>query len=130
MLSLSQSYIFLKNGIHTLLLLFLNLGVHLLSLTSGHFSAVLYLQGLRNNCFCQDSRSDHCAYMFSSIWIFCRSTPSAPIMLFLDNILKSFKESVQTDAIYLDFRKAFNSIAHNELLTKLWCFGIMDNLWK
>ena len=52
------------------------------------------------------------------------------LLLFLDNILKSFKESLQTDSIYLDFRKAFDSVAHNELLTKLWCFGITGNLWK
>ena len=30
----------------------------------------------------------------------------------------------QTDTIYLDFRKAFDSVSHNELLLKLWHFGI------
>ena len=31
--------------------------------------------------------------------------------------------------IYLDFRKAFDSVAHNEILLKLWNFGICNNLW-
>ena len=37
--------------------------------------------------------------------------------------------SSQVDVTYLDFRKAFNSVAHNELLFKLWNFGITGNLW-
>ena len=35
----------------------------------------------------------------------------------------------QTDTIYLDFRKAFDSVPHNELLFKLWHFGITGSLW-
>ena len=34
-----------------------------------------------------------------------------------------------TDTIYLDFRKAFDSVSHNELLFKLWQFGITGSLW-
>ena len=32
--------------------------------------------------------------------------------------------------MYLDFRKAFDSVAHNKLLLKLWKFGICDSLWQ
>ena len=35
----------------------------------------------------------------------------------------------EVDAIYLDFRKAFNCVPHNELLVKLWSIGVTDSLW-
>ena len=39
------------------------------------------------------------------------------------------KQRSQTDVVYLDFKKAFDSVSHNELLLKLWKFGICDSLW-
>ena len=35
-----------------------------------------------------------------------------------------------TDVIYLDYRKAFDSVPHNELLLKLWKRGITGDLWS
>ena len=34
------------------------------------------------------------------------------------------------DVIYLDYRKAFDSVVHNELLYKLWQYGISGDLWN
>ena len=38
--------------------------------------------------------------------------------------------SQQTDAINLDFRKAFDSVSHNQLLSKLKHIGIAGGLWS
>ena len=48
------------------------------------------------------------------------------LLLFINQIFSSFG---QTDVIYIDFRKAFDSVPHNELLLKSWHFGITSNLW-
>ena len=36
----------------------------------------------------------------------------------------------QTDAVYFDICKAFDSVCHNQLLVKLWSAGISGRLWS
>ena len=45
------------------------------------------------------------------------------MFLFLDN--KS-----QVDTIYLDIKKAFDAVSHNEILAQLWSAGIVKNVWN
>ena len=52
------------------------------------------------------------------------------LLLFLSSIFNSFDQRSQTDCIYLDLHKAFDTVPHNELLFKLWSIGITGNLWE
>ena len=46
------------------------------------------------------------------------------LALFSHDILRTMHEGYQTDAIFLDFRKAFDSVPHCRLLTKVRAYGI------
>ena len=50
------------------------------------------------------------------------------LLVFFNTI---FSSPFPIDVVYLDFRKGFDSVAHNELLLKLWKFGITSTgtLW-
>ena len=50
------------------------------------------------------------------------------LLLFTNNLYESFSAKAHSDVIYLDFKKAFDSVAHAELMMKLWTFGITQFL--
>ena len=45
-------------------------------------------------------------------------------------VIEGFESGCDSDMIYLDIKKAFDSVAHEELLFKLWRMGITGTLWK
>ena len=52
------------------------------------------------------------------------------MLVFLNNVYSATSSNLQTDTIYLDFKKAFDRVPHNELLFKLWSIGITGNTWR
>ena len=58
-----------------------------------------------------------------------RST-TQQLLVFLDNVHRILNSNDACDVIYLDFKKAFDSVPHHELLSKIWNIGITGNLWK
>jgi len=48
--------------------------------------------------------------------------------MFADS-LKAIDDHNSTDVVYLDFIKAFDSVLHDKLMSKLWIIGITGPLW-
>jgi len=70
----------------------------------------------------------HNSYSFSMIFLCGRSTTQQ--LLFLNDIYEAAANNTQTDAMYLDFKKAFDTIPHDKLLVMLFSIGITGNLWS
>ena len=48
----------------------------------------------------------------------------------IHEIGQALDKGLESDLIYLDFEKAFDSVCHTKLLVKLECYGICDPLLK
>ena len=51
------------------------------------------------------------------------------LLIFFNLLTNQANNKSSVDVIYLDFKKAFDSVSHVKLLEKLWAFGITDNVW-
>ena len=67
-------------------------------------------------------------YISNRQFVFLKNRSTVQQLLILLNSIINTKN--QTDTIYLDIRKAFDTVPHNELLIKLRTMGISGNLWQ
>ena len=52
------------------------------------------------------------------------------LLIFSHELYHAKSSHFDIDVIYLDYKKAFDSVVHNRLLYKLWEYGIHGDLWK
>ena len=57
-----------------------------------------------------------------------RSSLQEPLLI-MNSIIEVKENWTGIDNVYLDIRKAFDAVPHNELLHKLWWLGIHGRLW-
>ena len=87
---------------------------------------------LLNFDFCHLS----CASSGDECWSQLKSAIVNASLLFVPRVrvpcnplVDTFEHRCSTDVLYLDIRKAFDSVPHQELLFKLWRIGITGKLW-
>lgn len=59
-----------------------------------------------------------------------RKSTVTNLMIFVEHLFKNMDKRIQTDAVYTDFRKAFDRVDHAILLSKLAYNGIRGNLLR
>ena len=77
-----------------------------------------------------DQVMDHINYLFTPHQFGFLPGRSAlqQLIIYINSLLEAKQHNKQMDVVYMDFRKAFDSVSHHKLLTKLRCIGIQGNL--
>ena len=90
--------------------------------------ALFGLQGPWTSCIRQNSQLYLTIYSLSQFGFLRGISSQQQLLLFLQILFDDLKVKHQSDVIYLDFCKAFDSVSHIELLTKVWSIAIVGKL--
>ena len=84
--------------------------------------------------FIRDALYDHLvsnSLLSNNQFGFCRGRSCvSQLLVTINDWFQSLDKKIPVDAAYLDFRKAFDSVPHKRLLTKLHGYGIRGNILK
>ena len=67
-------------------------------------------------------------YFNTSIWILAKRSAVQQMLLFINNLLYFRDHKTSVNVIYLDIRKAFDTVSHERFLAKLKTLGIVGEL--
>lgn len=59
----------------------------------------------------------------------CNRSSTHQMLACYSEVIDTFEKGQRAYGLYLDLRKAFDSVPHNELLFKLWRLGLTGPLW-
>ena len=86
------------------------------------------LERLIYNYLCKFIISNDIISQFQFGFLKHRST-TQQLLVFLDRVYHILNSNDGCDVIYLDFKKAFDTMRHHELLSKIWNIGITGSVW-
>lgn len=113
------------NGKYTVSLLFTDLALNQMSQTKGLSHNYAVSKVLEKIIYNQLLNT-----VSSFIWFLPAHSTTQQLLIFIDNIITNFDSKIQTDAVYFDLRKAFDTVTHLSLLHKLYPLGVQDAALK
>ena len=85
----------------------------------------MHLLQINGTCSSQQKHGDRNSIIFPLQYGFCKNMSYEQQLLgFTSDLHKNLDEGRQTDAIIMDFSKAFNKVGHQRLLHKLQFYGV------
>ena len=120
----------LKNGNCTAFLPYSSRVINLLCLTTDLFLFCALFPKFLSKSFKARSLTSFLPNSLSQFGFLRGKSTSQQLLSLLDVIHDNLDIHASTDVIYLDIRKAFDSIPHTKLFHKLWSIGITGCLWS
>ena len=125
----SKLLIFHLNGKYTKSPPSLNLVIEPLSVTTDLFLCyALFQKYLKGIVYSKVIDFLYPSFSLSQLGFVAGRSTLQQLLLFLSDTHNNSDNRLHTGIVYLDFRKAFDTVPHDKLLNKLWSMGITGNM--